>query len=331
MVDFGAALGLDSEPSDFSMEELSDCAKANSVLKKQSKRARVASDLWNEFFSFKQKFTILYKVISIGRRKNNNVKKFVLTIFGSLLLILSSFTPLDVQVYKLRTIVIDAGHGGKDPGCSGKRNEEADIALGVALELGQILKKYMPDVKVIYTRSTDKFVELHERAKIANRNNADLFISIHCNSGPASAYGTETYIMGLHTSKGNLEVAKRENAVILEERDHITNYDGFNPNSNEAHIIMAQYQSAFQNASLDLAVKIEAQFKERVMRKSRGVKQAGLLVLWKTAMPSVLVEVGFLTNSKEEDYLSKKGNRELVASGIYRAIKSYKKELEKLN
>jgi len=254
--------------------------------------------------------------------------KGILVFFAAIIIVFCSFTPLEISGYKLKTVVIDAGHGGKDPGCHGKKSEEADIALSVALELGRVFKEYMPEINVVYTRSTDNFVELHERAKIANKKDADLFISIHCNAGPTQVYGTETYTMGLHTSKGNLAVAKRENAVVLEEDDYIGNYDGFDPNSPEAHILFSLYQNSHIENSIRFAGKIEDQFKSRVSRHSRGVKQAGLLVLWKTAMPSVLVELGFLTNEKEEGYLNSKHNQTLMASGIYRAFKEYKKELE---
>lgn len=255
------------------------------------------------------------------------MKNIILPIF-SLFFILSSFMPLNTHTYEVKTIVIDAGHGGKDPGCIGAHSKEAIVALGVATELGRILKEYMPSVKVIYTRDTDDFVELHERANIANKAGADLFISIHCNSGPSAAYGTETFTMGLHTSNGNLEVAKRENNVVLKEDNYIEKYDGFDPNSPEAHILFSLFQNAHIDNSLLFASKIENQFAKRVNRHSRGVKQAGLLVLWKTAMPSVLIETGFLTNKTEENYLTNKENQVLMASGIYRAFKEYKQELE---
>lgn len=242
--------------------------------------------------------------------------------------ICSSFTPLNTQKYQIKTIVIDAGHGGKDPGCLGAHSREAHVAMGVSAELGRIFKEYMPEINVVFTRESDYFVELHERANIANRAGADLFISIHCNAGPPTAFGTETYTMGLHTSNGNLEVAKRENAVVLKEDDYIQNYDGFDPNSPESHILFSLYQNSHIDNSLRFAAKIEDQFKNRVSRHSRGVKQAGLLVLWKTAMPSVLVEMGFLTNKEEENYLNNKENQVLLASGIYRAFKEYKQELE---
>jgi N-acetylmuramoyl-L-alanine amidase len=259
------------------------------------------------------------------------VRKFALITILSAIFVLSSFTNLEVVKYKVKTVVIDAGHGGKDPGCHGKESNEATIALNVALELGRIIQENLPEVKVIYTRSKDEFIELHERAAIANRNNADLFISIHCNSGPPHADGTETYTMGLHTSKGNLEVAKRENAVIFHEDDHEKNYKGLDTESPMAHILIANWQKAYLENSIRFAGKVEEQFRKRVGRNSRGVKQAGLLVLWKTTMPSVLIEIGFLTNLNEEKYLNNKTNQIYISSAIYRAFKEYKKELEAMN
>lgn len=252
----------------------------------------------------------------------------VVPVLLSALLLLSSYTPLEINNYKIRTIVIDAGHGGKDPGCHGKVSNEADVALSTALELGRIIKENIPGVKVIYTRDSDHFVELHDRAAIANKNKADLFISLHCNSGPTSIAGTETFTMGLHTAEANLEVAKRENAVILKEDNYKSKYDGFDPTSPQGHILFSLYQNAFIDNSIKLASNIEKQFQVRLGRTSRGVKQAGLLVLWKTAMPSVLVEIGFLTNAKEEKYLNNKTNQVYIASGIYRAVKEYKADLE---
>ena len=243
---------------------------------------------------------------------------------------LSAVTPTEIMKYQVKTIVIDAGHGGKDPGCSGKNSRESKIALLIALELGRIIEENLKDVKIIYTRSDDTFIELHERAAIANRNGADLFVSIHCNAAAStSAYGTETFAMGLHKTEGNLEIAKRENSVILKESNFQSNYEGFDPNSDEDHIMIAQFQNSHVNNSLLLASKVEGQFKTRLSLKSNGVKQAGFLVLWKTAMPSILIETGFLTNLKDEKYLSNKTNQVYMASGIYRAIKEYKAELEK--
>ena len=247
------------------------------------------------------------------------------------IIVLSSFTGLEVTKYRIKTVVIDAGHGGKDPGCHGKSSNEADVTLKVALELGRIIKENFQDVKVIYTRSTDKFVELHDRAGLANKHSADLFISIHCNSGPKKVSGTETFTMGLHTSEENLEVAKRENSVILSEDNYEKKYDGFDPYSPMAHILMANYQKAFMENSIKFASKIEKQFTTKLKKNSRGVKQAGLLVLWKTYMPSVLIEIGFLTNATEEKYMNNKTNRVYIASCIFRAFKEYKNEVETSN
>jgi N-acetylmuramoyl-L-alanine amidase len=260
------------------------------------------------------------------------VKNIVAISFFAIFFVLCSFTTLESRkAFKLRTVVIDAGHGGKDIGCSGKISHEADRALKLALELGSIIEKNMPDVTVVYTRKTDTFVELIDRAGIANKHNANLFISIHCNAGPPTAYGTETYTMGPHVSEGNLQVAKRENAVILKEENYQEKYDGFNPNSPQSHILFALHQSAYIDNSLRFAQKLEYQFKHRVGRSSRGVKQAGFLVLWKSAMPSVLIEAGFLTNPAEEKYLNDKSGQTYMASGIYRAFKEYKEELESMN
>jgi N-acetylmuramoyl-L-alanine amidase len=259
------------------------------------------------------------------------VKNFATISLLSAIFVLSSFTVLEKKQYKVQTVVIDAGHGGKDPGCHGKNSKEADIALKVALELGRIISENLPDVKVIYTRDKNQFVELHDRAGIANKANADLFLSIHCNSGPPHVYGTETYTMGLHSSESNLEVAKRENAVILHESDYKKKYDGFDPSSPEGHILFSLFQHAFIEQSLNLAQKIEEQFSKRVGRTSRGVKQAGLLVLWRTTMPSALIEIGFLTNATEEAYLLNSTNQVYIASAIYRALKEYKLEIESTN
>jgi N-acetylmuramoyl-L-alanine amidase len=259
------------------------------------------------------------------------VKNIVFIPVLVVLFVLGSFTSNAPKQYRLRTVVIDAGHGGKDPGCNGQSAKEAEVALKVALELGRQIENNEPDVKVIYTRKTDTFVELIDRAGIANKNRADLFISIHCNSGPSSAFGTETYCMGLHTSEGNLKVAKRENAVILKEDNYKEKYNGFDPSSPQSHIMFALYQSAYIENSLRFAQKVEHQFKNRVGRSSRGVKQAGLLVLWKSAMPSALIEVGFLTNRNEEKYLNDKSGQSYMASGIYKAFRDYKSELEAMN
>lgn len=252
-----------------------------------------------------------------------------ITFFSFLVILLSSST-LDYKAYKIRKIVIDAGHGGKDSGCLGTRKtKESQITLSVAIKLGEYIKENMENVKVIYTRDKDVFIELHDRAGIANKNNADLFISVHCNSAKASHIeGSETYTMGLHTSDGNLDVAKRENSVILNEENYQEKYNGYDPNSPIAHILLANYQSAYLTQSIKFASIVEENFKEELKRNSRGVKQAGFLVLWKTTMPSSLIELGYLTNSDEEKFLKDPSGQDDVAKTIYRAVKKYKEQIE---
>lgn len=230
--------------------------------------------------------------------------------------------------YRLRTVVLDAGHGGRDRGCAGVSAREADVALGLVLALGRQIQQHMPDVKVIYTRKTDVFVGLDQRAAIANRSHADLFISIHCNAGPRQSRGTEVWTMGLHKTTANLGVAQRENAVILQEKDYQTRYGGFDPRSPQSHILFSLFQSAHLTNSLRFAQRVDRQLRTHVGRPSRGVKQAGFLVLWKSTMPSVLIESGFLTNPKEEKFLGDKDNQRTMAEGIFRAFRDYKRELE---
>jgi len=230
---------------------------------------------------------------------------------------------------KIKVVVIDAGHGGHDPGCQYGGAQEKNVTLAVALKLGKIIKANCRDVKVVYTRDTDVFIELNERTAIANRNKANIFISIHCNANPkTNISGTETYTMGLHKSDGNLDVAKRENSVVLLEDNYSQKYEGFDPNSPEANIIFTLYQNAYVTQSLHLASIIEEQVKLNAEREDRGVKQAGFLVLWKTAMPSVLVETGFLSNAAERKYLKSESGQTKIATGIYDAFKKYKDEME---
>jgi N-acetylmuramoyl-L-alanine amidase len=233
---------------------------------------------------------------------------------------------------KIQTIVIDAGHGGRDPGARGNFATEKSINLGVALKLGAYIEENLPDVKVIYTRTTDKFLELSERADIANSNNADVFISIHCNSvdGINTAQGVETYVMGESKNEANLSVAMKENAAILLE-SNTKAYDNFDPNSPEAYIIFSLSQSLYQSQSLKLAGKVQKQLTQKVGRKDRGVQQAGFLVLWKTTMPSILVELGFISNMKEEQFLKSEKGQSQLALAIYRAFEEYKLEFETEN
>lgn len=232
--------------------------------------------------------------------------------------------------FAIKTIVIDAGHGGKDPGAIGaKGTQEKNVALAVALKLGEYIEKNYPNVKVVYTRKTDVFLELHERAEIANKNKADLFIAVHCNSNNnPDAYGSSTYVLGLHRSEANLEVAKRENSVILLEEDRDKNYE-FDPNTPEGHIIMSMKQNAFLDQSIDFASKIENQMENGARRKSMGVKQAGFYVLYKTAMPSLLAEIGFISNPEEEKFLASEKGQDQIANALYGAFKDYKTFMEK--
>lgn len=234
---------------------------------------------------------------------------------------------------KLKTIVIDAGHGGQDPGCNGAGEiSEKTVTLAIALKLGKMIQDSMKDVKVVYTRKTDDFIELWERPNLANKENADLFISIHCNANNnTAAAGSETYFMGLHKTAGNLEVSKRENAVITYEEDYESNerYGGFDPNSPESHIIFTMLQNAFMQQSLKFSTLVEDHTSKTSKIKTRGVKQAGFLVLWQTSMPSVLIETGFLTNSADRAILKTEAGQKGIAKGILQAIKAYSKDLEK--
>ena len=230
---------------------------------------------------------------------------------------------------KIQTVVIDAGHGGKDPGALGKSCKEKDINLSVALKLGAYIQENMPNVKVVYTRKKDVFVELNERAAIANRNDADVFISIHCNSaGNTSVNGAETFVMGESKNEANLNVAKAENAAILLEDNAGETYDNFDPNSTEAYILFSLSQSLYQNQSLQLADKVQQQLVTKVERHDRGVQQAGFLVLWKTSMPSILVELGFLSNANEEKFLNSERGQTQMALALYRAFNEYKQAYE---
>jgi len=250
-----------------------------------------------------------------------------------LIVVVLNFNSSNAQTTgSFKRVVIDAGHGGKDPGAHGKYAKEKDVVLAVALKLGNYIEKYLPDVEVVYTRKNDVFVPLSDRAKIANKADANLFISIHANyiSDPKIT-GTESFALGLHRTEENLEVAKKENSVIVLEEDYTTKYEDFDPNLPESYIIFELYQNIYLNQSLEMADLIQDQFTERVGRRDRGVKQAGFLVLREIAMPGVLVELGFLSNSIEEKYLSSNEGQSLLASGIFRAFRDYKEKFEARN
>lgn len=226
----------------------------------------------------------------------------------------------------LKTVVIDAGHGGKDPGCHGASANEKTVCLAIAMELGKRIKETFPDVKVVYTRDKDVFVELDDRAKIANKANADLFICIHANAASASAYGAETYVLGLHKTEAQAKIADRENSTIYLEDDGGQKYKDFDMSPDA--IIARQLQLAvFLDQSILFAEKLQQEFKA-LGRNNRGVKQAGFLVLYKTTMPSVLIETGFLTHAEEERFLASSDGQSKMAGAIFTAFSKHKAELE---
>jgi N-acetylmuramoyl-L-alanine amidase len=233
----------------------------------------------------------------------------------------------------IKKIVIDPGHGGKDPGNLGTgryKETEKHIALDISLLFGNYVKEAYPDIEIIYTRKTnDKFLELHERTQLANDNNADLFISIHCDAWTSpNAYGAGVYVMGMSKLKANMDIAMKENAVIYLEDDYKQNYEGFDPNSPESYIVFSLTQNTYLGQSLQIAEEVQQQFATRANRKSRGVKQAPFYVISRANMPSILIETGFLTNPKEEDYLNSKQGKVYLASAIFRAFRSYKESID---
>jgi N-acetylmuramoyl-L-alanine amidase len=236
------------------------------------------------------------------------------------------FAQKGVESPKLKTVVIDAGHGGKDPGCHGGYAHEKDVCLSMALKLGKLIKEKYPTITVKYTRETDVFVELIERANIANRANADLFICIHANAGSTAAYGTETYVLGLHRTESQQKVMERENSIISLEEDKGAKYKSFDLTPDAMIAIQLQ-----QNVNLNNAIKfagfLQSEFKT-IGRYDRGVKQAGFLVLYKTAMPSVLIETGFLTNPNEEGFIGKLDGQEKMANAMLKAFVKYKNDYE---
>src|SRR6218665_1262986 len=220
------------------------------------------------------------------------------------LLIITASSSVRRVEFKVSTIVIDAGHGGHDTGTLGKTCKEKEVALNIALELGKLIASKLPKVKVIYTRKSDQYVPLDERADIANKTKA---------------------------SKNNFEVAKRENSVILLDKDYNERYEEFDPNNPESYILFSLSQSAYHESSLNFAQKVEDQLEKQAGRHSRGVKQAGFWVLWRTTMPSALIETGFLSHSKEEIYLKSPEGKAAIANGIFSALAEYKQEVESLN
>lgn len=256
------------------------------------------------------------------------------------------------QGYKVKTIVIDPGHGGPKPGARGSYSLEKNVALKVALKLGKKFEEEMPDVKILYTRKTDVDVEFHKRAALANDNKADIFISIHCNSMPdrrvitgytktrngkkvpkygyvknTTTSGTETFVAGSHRLDEQ-DVAIRENADIKLEKNYKQNYDGYDPNDPETFIILSLFKNTFRDKSLKLARLIQNNYTNDNQRVNRGVKEQGILILQRCGMPAVLTEIGFISNPREEDYMNSASGQDEIVEAIYKAVKTYKKETE---
>ena len=261
-----------------------------------------------------------------------NETKFILLFFLITISILGSSQPLNLLKSSIKVVVIDAGHGGKDPGCHGhSKINEKDVALSIALKLGKIIEENLPDVQVIYTRKDDRFIELWQRAAIANRNKADLFISVHCNAHTSTSLnGAESYVMGIHKTNGNLAVSRRENESLQLEANYQESghYSDFDPDSPEAQIILSLYQNSFLEHSIELASTLQDKVKAKGSLRDLGVNQAGFVVLWKTTMPSVLVETGFLTNAKDEAYLTSEKGKNESARNIFEAVRDFKVKLE---
>ena len=270
------------------------------------------------------------KLINLYHLKLNNVNRifFLLLLFN-----LSNTTILSqTNSTNIKTVVIDPGHGGKDSGTLGTKRfkiYEKHVALAVSLKLGNYISEAFPDVKIIYTRDTDVFLELNERTEIANKSNADLFISIHCDgfTNPKPS-GASVFVMGMSKLKANMDVAMRENSAIYLEDNYQQKYDGFDPKSAESYIVFSLMQNTYLNQSLKIAEEVESEFSNRANRKSRGVKQAPFYVISRTNMPSILVECGFLTNPKEEEFLHSDLGQDYIASAIFRAFRSYKQNIE---
>lgn len=286
--------------------------------------------------------------------------KYLLLPLLALLAMSAGLIKLPISTAGVKIIVIDPGHGGKDPGCSGSIHKEKEVALAVALKLGKYIEENFKDVKVVYTRTTDVFVELEDRALIANKAKADLFISIHCNAAgkpvmitdPKTGkkrpktyknkkgklvvvettnpvpFGSETYVMGLKNEQGKMKVAQRENSAIFYEDDYEKKYGGFDPESEESYIIMSNYTSAYVIQSASLAMKIQDEYASKAGRIDKGVHRQSIWVLWRTSMPSVLTEIGYLTNPLEEEFLGSVKGQEYLAKALFRGIRKYKDEME---
>ena len=279
-----------------------------------SKRGLALMFVLFAIFSIQSVFNKNHASVSVVSKGDNNQQNY------------SAF--LQAGDKTIKTIIIDAGHGGKDPGCVATGNVyEKNIALDIALKFGKLIEDSIKGVKVIYTRKTDKFIELFQRAAIANAAMADIFISIHCNYNPVTKmHGFESYIMGTHKTTANLEVSKRENESILMEKDYSKNseYEGFDPNSPESEIILSLYQNAFMDQSARLASSVHESVKKNNVMHTKDVKQAGFLVLWKTAMPSILIETGFLSNETDLKLLNSEEGRKNLSYSMMVGFRNYR-------
>jgi len=270
--------------------------------------------------------TIKISRLGIEKNKRYNSSTWLLLLIANLLCCAVFSQNNEKEKPVLKTIVIDAGHGGKDPGCHGASANEKSVCLSMALKLGALIKAKYPSIKVVYTRDKDVFVELDERANIANRAKADLFICIHANSASPAAYGTETYVLGLHRTESQKHVAERENSTIYLEDDNGAKYKDFDM-SPDALIARQLQLAVFLDQSINFADKLQKEF-TKLGRYDRGVKQAGFLVLYKTTMPSVLIETGFLTNPSDEKFLNDTIGQRKMATSMFTAFENYKNELE---
>lgn len=278
-----------------------------------------------------------------------NIKKVFLL---APVLILLNLPPAFSQSYKVKTIVIDAGHGGNKPGAKGRVSLEKDVALEVALKLGKKFEAEMPEIKILYTRTTDVDVDFYKRAALANDNHADIFISIHCNAMPdrrvvagytknkkgqripryayvknTSTSGTETFVAGSHRLNEQ-DAAIRENADIKLEKDYKENYNGYDPNDPETFIILSLFKNIYRDKSLKLAKLVQDNYTNNDKRVNRGVKEQGLLILQRCGMPAILTEIGFITNPDEEEYMNSASGQAEIVNSIFNAVKTYKQETE---
>lgn len=253
----------------------------------------------------------------------------LLTLFSSVLLYGASGEPEKNKQDAIRKVVIDPGHGGKDPGTSHQKVLEKDIVLSVALKLGKMITDNFPEVEVLYTRKTDVYPTLDERSAFANKAGADLFISIHVNSSKsASARGVETFVMGASKTNGNLDVVMRENDVVMFEEDYTTKYQGYIAGSEESYIMFSLMQYSYQEQSMQLAEIVQKHLVKDINKVDRGAKMEPFLVLWKTAMPSILTEIGFISNNEDRAYMNTDKGQNKIATSLFNAFSEYKSKAE---